>query len=113
MGKEKRKALRLKTRLQVDCKLKDQTEPIQASCIEISKGGTSLSLPEELPKGKDVELEICLPSGSKICTHGEVVWTKGTTADKEAIVTGIKFTKMDTWNTQKIMGYIGAVAGVI
>jgi len=96
MENDKRRCARLRTSLRLDCKFKDQTAPIQTKAIEISARGTSLSL-EDLPKGKEAELEIYLPSGKKISVNGEVVWTQSKTAGKGTIhEIGIRFTQIDT-----------------
>ncbi len=96
MENDKRRCARLRTSLRVECKFKDQTAPIQTRAIEISARGTSLSLPEGLPKGKEAELEIYLPSGRKISVNGEVVWTQSKAAGKGTIhEIGIRFTQID------------------
>lgn len=97
MENDKRICARLRTSLRVECKFKDQDAPIQTKSIEISARGTSLSLPEELPEGKEAELEIYLPSGRKISANGEVVWKQSKAAGKGTIhEIGIRFTQTDT-----------------
>ena len=74
MREERRRFPRLPISVEVGVKHSD-LPAIKAKSFDISAGGIRLFLPEKLPKGKMMELEMDLPF-PLVVARGEVAWAK-------------------------------------
>lgn len=74
MREERRESPRLSICVEVGAKHGDLS-PIKAKSLDISTGGIRLLLPEDLPIGNTLELQMNLPF-PLVLARGEVVWKK-------------------------------------
>jgi len=74
--------------------------------VNISGGGIGVASREPLTSQQAISLEISIPGYLKsIFARGEVIWTDLAEAEVDS-VSGIKFTKIDTYDRQMILDYI-------
>jgi len=105
MTEERRKFPRVRISVEVEAKHSDWPL-IKAKSSDISVGGIRLFLPNKLPKGKVMELEVSLPF-PPVVTHGKVVWIKEVkTKEGKFFQTGIEFTELKPTDKAKIEAFI-------
>lgn len=103
MTEERRKLRRLKASFPVRYNSKDQTASAQTKSIDISTEGIRISLPEEQTGGKEGELEVILPSGSRVSAHVEVVWARSNMVVNDRILeAGFRFTRIGSQDILRI-----------
>jgi len=116
MEGENRSLARWPTTLAVVCSFTGQyNNPlcVQVRSLDVGEGGIRLLLPEE-PKGKEMKMRIYLPYGRKpIFASGEVVWTREKeTEEGKFFETGIRFTKIEPTDKQKILFFVYNISGL-
>ena len=106
MREERRESPRLSICVEVGAKHGD-LPPIKAKSLDVSSGGIRLLLPEDLPIGNTLELQMNLPF-PLVLARGEVVWKKESQAETGRLFqTGVQVS--DSFiqvNYAKIKGFV-------
>jgi len=97
--KERRKYRRFKKELDVTCSVPERAGDVYHSFSkDISGEGICLQVPEIMPEGSQLDLEIKLPDKRPISVKGEIIWVnevKRSSAVSERVFNaGIKFLKL-------------------
>ena len=107
MRLERRKLRRLRKSFPVYYKSKEHTASAHTNSIDISTEGLRITLPEDQTGGKEAELWVFFPSGSRVSALGKVVWAQSNmTGNDRMLETGFRFTKMDTRDILRIASYL-------
>lgn len=97
--KERRKFRRFKKQLEVDCSVPEKTGNIYHSFSkDISGEGICLQVPEMMPEGSQLDLEIKIPDHSPIAVKGEIIWVteadRDPSASERIFNAGIRFLRL-------------------
>ncbi len=98
--KERRKFRRFKKKLAVDCSISESPgDRYHSFSKDISGEGICLQVPEIMPEGRQLNLEIHIPDKRTILVKGEIVWineVKRLSQDSDRLFSaGIKFLKLN------------------
>lgn len=108
MEQERRRFPRVPISLEIGAKYSGRPL-IKARSFDISGGGIRLFLPERLPRGEVMELEIKFPSQTAV-THGKVVWTQDVERmGNKFFQTGIQFTRMKPTDRARICSQLASL----
>lgn len=101
---EKRKHMRVNANLKLNVRAVGMLEFSEAKMNNISEGGLMFTTGQELPVGKEIELEVMLPTTLRIIRlKGRVVWNRKTESLEETNYdAGISITEINDIDLQDI-----------
>ena len=109
---ERRKFVRLDTRLGIVYQVLPTTSPRKSLTQDIAGGGICLFANERLEAGTRLQVEIQLPTREQpVAFEAEVVWCEayeviGKTTRERAIEVGVKFVKIDPRDQHAILEHV-------
>ena len=107
---EKRTFKRIDISVLVKYKVQDKEKEIESMSIDLSGGGVQLLVNEAPPRGSSVELKMDIPRHVEpISARGEIVYSRVISGNKGSggrRRLGIRFTKMDIHDREKIIKYV-------
>jgi len=113
MLKERRRTIRYEKHLPVFCSVPEhQGDKYRIFSKDISGEGVCIQLPEMLPEGSILDLEINIPESSSVLVRGEVVWVTVADSDstakggERAFTAGIRFTKVDIRDKKRLNSFL-------
>lgn len=109
--KEKRRYTRFKENLPAVCRVIEKDAGLyHIFSKDISGEGVCLKIPEILPEGSLLELDISLPGSNPLSFKGEVVWVKETSVNTgrsaRTFDTGIKFLEIDPGDREVLFDFL-------
>ncbi len=89
------------------------SKDIKVDVSDISCGGMRISTNEKLSAGKKIELELNIPGDDiPMFVGGEVAWVARDKDDEGSYNAGIKFTRINYCDTERLAKYIQSSFGV-
>jgi len=101
---ERRKHMRVNATLKLNVRAVGTLEFYEAATANISEGGLMFTTSQELPVGKEIELELMLPTTLRIVRlRGRVVWNRKTESLQETTYdAGISITQVNEMDLKDI-----------
>jgi len=111
MLKERRRIIRYVKSLPVQCSFAEkQNDTYRIFSKDISGEGICLSLPEMLPEGSILDLEINISDGKPVYVKGEVVWVsvakEPSGGEERSFTAGVRFSKVDVRDKQRLNTFL-------
>ena len=107
---EKRKYVRVRPDLQVDCRFLDAEEDAQAGVYDLSRGGVRFSTRREVAVGQKLELNFSGgPHGLDLSLVGTVVWSYWSVRHHRYEV-GVQFIELNPAEQESVVALVGSAA---